>query len=583
MESKIKKLIYPVLFGCCIIFFLTGCSSLGNMLNWTKFWDSSNSQGGSLTEKDLAQFASNMRPARGNPDSHYLLACYYQERGRHIEAIEEFKKAILIDPSYVKAYNGMGVSCDLIGDYPRAIESYKKAVSLNPDLSYVQNNLGYSYLLQGNSDEAIAAFKKAIVLNNQEKRFHNNLGQAYAMNNRFDLAMEEFKLAGDEGKAHYNIAQLYYKKGLYKEAKSNYAKAIEQDPSLARAQNGLQAAEAMARISPQPVVSEAKKEELVAPAQPSLIKNEEPFFVSKELPSFLSKEEPSFVSKVEPEALTPAALISLNPDPAPAQIPAVEEKKVVYEVQVASTRSPHNANFAVKSLQRSGYRASIRNWKSEEGNEWHRITVGSFETKDEALTLKQKIEKEFEYKPVIIQSTSVVHVQPAPLLVQSMPVVVQSAPVIQSTSVRTEAVKSFLPDQQILQASIEQLPPPKEAKVEISNGNGVRRMARRVGNYLTQNGVRVVRLTNAKNFKYPQTKIYYLEGYREAAYQLANQMPGIQKMEVSETFNRPTIRIKVLIGTDLIPYHKVFADSRAKFANFNGSHKKSVQVVMNKK
>jgi len=161
-----------------------------------------------------------------------------------------------------------------------------------------------------------------------------------------------------------------------------------------------------------------------------------------------------------------------------------------------------------------------------------------------------------------------------------MPVVVQSAPVIQSTSVRTEAVKSFLPDQQILQASIEQLPPPKEAKVEISNGNGVRRMARRVGNYLTQNGVRVVRLTNAKNFKYPQTKIYYLEGYREAAYQLANQMPGIQKMEVSETFNRPTIRIKVLIGTDLIPYHKVFADSRAKFANFHGSHKKSVQVVM---
>ena len=583
MESKIKKLIYPVLFGCCIIFFLTGCSSLGNMLNWTKFWDSSNSQGGSLTEKDLAQFASNMRPARGNPDSHYLLACYYQERGRHIEAIEEFKKAILIDPSYVKAYNGMGVSCDLIGDYPRAIESYKKAVSLNPDLSYVQNNLGYSYLLQGNPDEAIAAFKKAIVLNNQEKRFHNNLGLAYAMKDQFDLALTEFKLAGGEDKAHYNIAQLYYKKGLYKEAKSNYAKAIEQDPSLARAQNGLQAAEAMARISPQPVVSEAKKEELVAPAQPSLIKNEEPPFVSKELPSFLSKDERSFVSKVEPEALTPAALISLNPDPAPAQIPAVEEKKVVYEVQVASTRSPHNANFAVKSLQRSGYRAIVSNWKSEEGNEWHRITVGSFATKDEALTLKQKIEKEFEYKPVIIQSTSVVHVQPAPLLVQSMPVVVQSAPVIQSTSVRTEAVKSFLPDQQILQASIEQLPPPKEAKVEISNGNGVRRMARRVGNYLTQNGVRVVRLTNAKNFKYPQTKIYYLEGYREAAYQLANQMPGIQKMEVSETFNRPTIRIKVLIGTDLIPYHKVFADSRAKFANFHGSHKKSVQVVMNKK
>jgi tetratricopeptide (TPR) repeat protein len=526
MKDKMGKMICLVLFGSFILYSLTGCSSLGNAFHWAKFWDSNTTNSHRLTERDLAQFASTMRPARGNPDSYYLLACYYQGRGRHIEAIEEFKKVVLIDPNYVKAYNGMGVSYDLTGDFPRAVECYQKALELNPNSGYVQNNLGYSYLLQGKPDEAIAAFTKAIALNDQERRFHNNLGLAYAMKDQFDLAMAEFKLAGDEGKAHFNIAQLYYKKGLYREAKSNYAKALTLDPSYTRAQTGLEAAEAMARISPQPVVvAEAKKEVLIAPEQPSLL------------------------SKEEPEVLTPPSLVSLTPEPLKSQEPASENREVVYDLQVASTRSPQNANLVAKSLQRSGYKASVRNWKDEEGEEWNRIIIGSFTNKEEALTFKQKIEKEYDYKPVIVQSTTV----------------------------KTGPEKLDIQEQG---ADREQLSSLKEIKVEISNGNGVRRMARRVGNYLKQNGVRVVRLTNANNFRYRNTKIYYLEGYSEAANHVADQIPGIQDVKMVKTFDRPNIRVKVLIGKDLIPYHKAFAASRVKFANFHGSHKKIVQVVM---
>ena len=81
-------------------------------------------------DKEIVQFFSKVRPQPGNPGSHYLLACYYQERGRHKEAIEEFKKVILINPDHIKAYNGMGVSYDLLEKFPEAVESYRTALRL---------------------------------------------------------------------------------------------------------------------------------------------------------------------------------------------------------------------------------------------------------------------------------------------------------------------------------------------------------------------------------------------------------------------------------------------------------------------
>ena len=50
--------------------------------------------GGSKTDSNLSEFFSSIRPSPGNPDSHYLLAGYYQERGQHREAISEFKKVL---------------------------------------------------------------------------------------------------------------------------------------------------------------------------------------------------------------------------------------------------------------------------------------------------------------------------------------------------------------------------------------------------------------------------------------------------------------------------------------------------------
>jgi tetratricopeptide (TPR) repeat protein len=361
MDRKGKNsLIYAlVLPGVFILFLLSGCVVPKDRAGWSPSWSAGQSSY-SFEDEDMTSFASGIRHYE-DIDSMYRKACYLQKRRKHRLAIEEFKKIIRIDSLCVKAYNGMGVSCDLLGDFTRAMESYKKAVMLNPGLDYVWNNLGYSCLMQGDIDSAINAFEKAIALNGQDKRYYNNLGLAYARKGCFALAFTKFKVGGNDAQACLNIGRCYYRNGLYKRAHRNFARALALNPSLRNARAGMKAAEALAGIS-----------------QPSA----------------------------------------------------------------------------------SGIAAA--------------------------------------------------------------------AP-----------------------------PPLSEPAIEISNGNGVKRMAKRTGNYLRKKGFPKTRLTNADNFNHAETMIYYCGGYLHNAYRVAQQIPGYQNMKKVEKFNQPDTKIRVLLGKDMIVFNTV--------------------------
>jgi Flp pilus assembly protein TadD len=445
MNHKVKKTIWLVLISALLLLYLSGCSTVKNITGWVNPWASDKTKAG-VTSKDITQFVSKVRSNGGNPDSHYLLACYYQERGRHKEALEEFKKVLLIDPNYVKAYNGMGVSYDLLGDFSRAIEHYNYALKLDPNLGYVYNNLGYSFLLQGNLDDAITALKRATTINDQDQRFHNNLALAYGEKGQYDTALAEFNLAGDEAKAHHNLAQVYFNKGLLNEAKSHYAIALKLNPSITVVRTALKAADALARIF-EPIPSKAEPRQLAMPDQPSITTAEMEKLVASE-----ETTEQSIVAKVE-----------------------------------------------------------IRN-----------------EINDNQSTEKGA-------QPIELTATH----QPDP---------------------QTIIEKEIVPVDQ--RPEIKQLSSLKNAGIEISNGNGAYRMAKKVGDYLKEKGLKVTRLTNANNFNHTGTRIFYQKEYNEAGEYVAEQLPVFWSKEETEKFDRQNIKIKILIGKDLVPHNKLFENGK---------------------
>jgi len=264
MRDK-RRFLKTVSMVTLLVFFhmtISSCSMFNS--NWAnlKFWSKGNQS--AMDEKDVNRFVAKIRIRPGNPESHYLLACYHQERGKHQEAISEFAKVLFIDSSHVKAWNGKGISHDRLGEYAMAEESYRTAISLDPKLDYVWNNLGYSYVLRGEYAEAVNAFRKALDLNEKEGRIRNNLAMAYAMTGDYETASREFEQAGgaDRSYPHLKMASVYYEKAMFRQAIDSYRSALALNPSSDAAKKGLEASEGLLQIAEAAVAHKEMEQKL---------------------------------------------------------------------------------------------------------------------------------------------------------------------------------------------------------------------------------------------------------------------------------------------------------------------------------
>lgn len=204
-----------------------------------------------MDDKAVARFLSQIRLRPGNPDSHYRLASYYQDRGLYREAIAEYKKVIMIDPTYIKAHNGKGICHDQIGEHDEAIACFKSAVALDASQEYLWNNLCYSYYLKGNYQEAVAACEQAASINAGNIRIRNNLAMVLAMSGQYERAFKEFSVAGggDKTYAHLKMAAIYHDKAMFTKAIEHYQTAQRLNPESETARNGLIASSELLRIA----------------------------------------------------------------------------------------------------------------------------------------------------------------------------------------------------------------------------------------------------------------------------------------------------------------------------------------------
>jgi len=613
MNAKITKIICLVLLGVTFLIFMTSCSSMQNILGWPKSNDS--------RDTEISRFSSNVRPHQGNPDSHYLLACYHQERGRHKEALEEFKKVLLIDPNYVKAYNGMGVSYDLLGDFFNAIEFYKQALKINPGMDYVHNNLGYSYLLQGNLDEAITAFKNAIDLNDQNTRFHNNLGLAYGEKGQYDLALAEFKLTSDEAKAHHNMAQIYFKKGLIEEALSHYRTALKLNPSLTIVRTGIKAADALVRVfEPNPRKAEPKR--LIVPDQPKELAKIENLNVSDQLTTIemepiegINNNQPHLSSiQIPKEELTVSNHQSILKEVSSSYDISREDKEPVIDVEkakiVAEAKEMKKEETVKGKTMEAPPVAQANPPAPEKVRKAKEIVDITLEDKTDSITYSIVADGKIgDYNVFELDSPSRLvldiwklgnHYPKTGIWLKNPFIrVVRIGDYPNKMRFVFDSLNPQLPPYQVtrmdpkLMVSFGNLPQPDEPKIyaketrsseketssistrtsfetsrngkmaiEISNGNGVNKMARMVGDYLKGKGFRVTRLTNAAHFNHADTKIFYQKEYHDGADQVAEQLPVFRSKGETENFDRANIKIKILIGKDLVPYYKLFQNGK---------------------
>jgi len=465
MKANIKqksRLLFILLLTCSFLF-STGCSGLRDWWGYDASTSQMRGNNSIFANNDLNQFYSSVRPVKGTVESDYRLARYFQKRGKHKFAVDELLNAIRKNPSFTKAYNALGVSYDCLGQFDLAVKSYKFALQLNPDLDYVHNNLGYSYLLNGNLDAAIDAFQKAIALNSTNKRYHNNLALAYVRKGQPDMAYDEFKLADNDSKLEQTL-------------KNPTLSAASEEKAIDTTPEGITPYDNIQRNNETSLFLATKDHDVS-------VKNLEYGLIPDDLTELDLLEE-----SVNNEAKSPNLNLS-------QENTEKTEDLINYTVQVSASSNLRDAGLLMEMLTKKGYPCPYLN---KVGNEspYYRVRLGSFNDKREINQWIPGLTQTLGYKPLIAIEDKL-------------------AEKILSGNLNYFNKKVISPSDTI-----------QALNIEISNGNGVRHMARNMGTYLNPKGFNVNRLTNADHFNYPETKIYYQKGYEQDALRLAKEIPN---------------------------------------------------------
>ena len=88
------------------------------------------------------------------------------------KAVEDFRTVIKLVFSSEAAYQGLGFSLYLIGDYAASVKFSKKAINLNPESAKDYYILGMSLSVLGSYKESLVAISKAIELSPDNPHFY---------------------------------------------------------------------------------------------------------------------------------------------------------------------------------------------------------------------------------------------------------------------------------------------------------------------------------------------------------------------------------------------------------------------------
>jgi len=143
-----------------------------------------------------------------------------------------------------QAHNRLGAKVFARGDIPTAFHHFTRSTQLRPDLGETHNNLGTALNALGRYDEAIEQFQIANRCTPNVPAMQLNLANALFGKQRYAEAAEAFrtilKTTSPGNPAMYNnLAVALYRAGNREESIRSFRKALEIQPNLKDAQEGL--------------------------------------------------------------------------------------------------------------------------------------------------------------------------------------------------------------------------------------------------------------------------------------------------------------------------------------------------------
>ena len=155
-------------------------------------------------------------------------------------AIENFDRAIKLNPDYANAYNNRAKVRHELGDDAGAIEDYEKAILLNPKSSDFHKNRGIIYGKLDDIEKALKDFTQAIELNPDDAFAWTHRGDVYLLElDYLQGALKDYtqaaRLNPNNAIIFYNLGVIRFRLGNKEKALEDYTQAIHLQRDLAQA------------------------------------------------------------------------------------------------------------------------------------------------------------------------------------------------------------------------------------------------------------------------------------------------------------------------------------------------------------
>jgi tetratricopeptide (TPR) repeat protein len=191
-------------------------------------------------EKAAAELKLALEFGSNDFDTSFTLAIAYLQQRQLTDARRVFDWMLLHFGDQPELHVVIGRAFRVAGRLPEAIDEFKKAIALNPTLARVHDNLALAYLMNEGASRLVDAereFKTELVSNPDEFFANYYLGIVYIFQRKWELAITFLKNASrvqaDNPDPYFQLGQAYQELEKHDQAIEALKKAIALNPDLA--------------------------------------------------------------------------------------------------------------------------------------------------------------------------------------------------------------------------------------------------------------------------------------------------------------------------------------------------------------
>lgn len=198
-------------------------------------------RGQHLEAIDLFRAAILVDPTRGV--YHFNLGNACKDSDQMEQAVSCYEQAIVLQPGHIDSLNNLGTVLHCQGKFAEAVSVYRKILDIKPDHAEALYNLGNSLQSQRQIHEAVISYQAALLAKANFPEVYNQLGKIFNEQGKAEAAINCFRhaLYLDPTCAEYyvNLAQVLREQKQLDEAMSCYQRVLELAPDMAIAYNNL--------------------------------------------------------------------------------------------------------------------------------------------------------------------------------------------------------------------------------------------------------------------------------------------------------------------------------------------------------